>query len=70
MVNIKFGEFTLSRYILVKFKLAIRIIVSAVGTHAIIYIGEFIIWQSLLNSPNRQIKNLAKVFYYMLFNIY
>ena len=29
------------------------------GTRAIVYIGEVLIWQPLPNSPIRQIKNLA-----------
>ena len=38
--------------------------------HAIIYNGEFLVWRSLLNLPNRQIKNLlAKVSHYTVCNM-
>ena len=43
-------------------------ILSAIGTHAIIiiYIAKFFIWQPLLNLPNCQIKNFAKVSSYIV----
>ena len=47
-MSIKFGDLDLS----------------AIGAHTIIYIGEFLIWRPLPNSPNCQIKNLAKVSHY------
>ena len=34
---------------------------TTIGMHALSLIGEFLIWRSILNSPNHQIKNLAKV---------
>ena len=37
---------------------------TAIGVHVFSSIGEFLIWRSIPNSPNRQIKNLAKVFRY------
>ena len=46
------------------FKFATSIL-SSIDMHAIIYNGEFLVWRSLLNLPNRQIKNLlAKVSHY------
>ena len=50
------------------FNLAIRIL-SAIDMHAIIHIGEFLIWQSLPNLPNHQIKNLAKVSRYTVYEV-
>ena len=34
---------------------------TAIGVHALSSVGEFLIWRSIPNSPNHQIKNLAKV---------
>ena len=60
MASIKFGKLALRKY-WQNLNLAIWIL-SAIGAHAIIYIGEFfLIWRPLPNSPNRLIKNLAKV---------
>ena len=64
LASIKFGELALSRYWR-DLNLAIWIL-STIGARAIIYIGKFLIWQPLPNSPNRQIKNLAKVSRYMV----
>ena len=59
-MSIKFGELALSSYWR-NLNLAISVL-SAIGTCAIIYTGEFLIWRSLPNLPNCQIKNLlAKV---------
>ena len=65
LVSIKFGKLALSRYWWI-FNLAIWIL-SAIGMHAIIHIGEFLIWRSLPNLSNRQIKYLAKVFRYTVY---
>ena len=59
LASIKFGKLALRRY-WQNLNLVIWIL-SVIGTHAIIYIGKFLIWRPLPNSPNRQIKNLAKV---------
>ena len=49
LVRIKFGELALSRYWR-SLNLAIWTF-SAIGAHAIIYIGKILIWRSLPNSP-------------------
>ena len=41
---------------------------TTIGARALNSIGEFLIWQSILNSPNRQIKNLTKVSHYMVWH--
>ena len=58
----KFGELALSSYWR-NLNLAILNPIT-IGARAIIHICEFLVWRSLPNSPNRQIKNLAKVSYY------
>ena len=63
LASIKFGKLALSKY-WGDLNLAIWIL-STIGAREMIYIGEFLIWQPLPNSPNRQIKNLAKVSRYM-----
>ena len=65
LASIKFGELALSRY---WWNLNLVIwILGAIGMHAIVYIGEFLIWWPLLNSLNHQIKNLTKVSRYTVY---